>query len=95
MTISAEYDAALIILGFLKVSLSLNLVQWFFTCMLLLPAVDTHYPNMVKIEIVLVQTKTPQIANKCFRPVHSTYTQHDYAMLQHAFSVTSHRKPET
>lgn len=42
-------------------------------CMLLLPAVDTQYPNMVKIEIVLVQTKTPQIANNLFRPVHSTY----------------------
>lgn len=66
MTISAEYNTALISRGFLKVSLSLNLVHWFFMCMLLLPAVDTHYPNMVKIEIVLAQ-----IANNFFR--HSTY----------------------
>lgn len=48
-------------------------MQWFFVCTLLLPAVDTHCPNMAKIEIVLVQSKTPQIANNFFQPVHSTY----------------------
>lgn len=71
--------------------LFLIIVQRLFMRVLLLPAVDTHYLNTVKIEIVLAQTETPQIT---FCSPFSALIS-DYATLQRAFSVRSHRKQRT
>lgn len=63
-------------------------------CILCLPQVDTHYPNMVKIEIDLYFAHTHKHTGPQ-SPVFSSAEQIFQTTLQSAFSVTSHRKQET